>query len=162
MLVWSLQHMLMCVSSEFQHNLQFSSQRSAYSIKKFLVSLESPDTHSLLLDAVLLSHWSALNARRILLFPQPRIQRIQIRWSCRPVEWASAAYPLLIESLVWQCKEIGAAPSCMNHVCCWRRGHDPRLLVIHSPKNDSNSRVSLFGKTIGPKRFHLRCPSRHW
>jgi hypothetical protein len=32
--------------------------------------------------------------------PEPEIQSIKVRRSCGPVDWASASYPLLIESLV--------------------------------------------------------------
>jgi hypothetical protein len=32
--------------------------------------------------------------------PQPKIQRIKVRESCRPVDWVSASYPLFTESLV--------------------------------------------------------------
>jgi hypothetical protein len=89
-----------CGCHAFQHNFQvFIAQRCAL-YRKFLVSLESPDRHSLLVAVKLQSHWSALNTPKDLDVSTAKIQRIKVRWSCRPVELASTSYPPLTKSLV--------------------------------------------------------------
>jgi hypothetical protein len=89
----------LCGSHAFQHSFQlFVAQRCAL-CRKYLVSLDSPNRHSLLVLMPLI-HWSALNTPKSLDTPTAKIQRIKAKGSCRPVDWASASYPLLTEGLV--------------------------------------------------------------
>jgi hypothetical protein len=73
--------------------------------------------------------------------PQPKIQRIKGRGSCRPVDWASTSYPLFIKSLVQALSDIVKKMRwhlIMHepHVVVNEKAHVPRVLVNHSPKND--------------------------
>jgi hypothetical protein len=65
----------------------------------------------------------------------PKFKR-QIRWSCRPSEWAFASYPLFTENSVWvlsdMWREWGGAPSCMKHVRCrWWKYTSAKTFVIY-------------------------------
>jgi hypothetical protein len=58
MFVWSLQQILYAVPMRFNTTFSSSSHRGAHSRRKFLVSLEYTDIHSLLVAVTLRSHWS--------------------------------------------------------------------------------------------------------
>jgi hypothetical protein len=82
----------LCSSHAFKHNFQlFVTQRWAL-WWTFLVSLESPDRHSLPL-----SHWLHQSPQ---VSSCQKIQRVKVRGLCKPVDWASTSYPLFTESLV--------------------------------------------------------------
>jgi hypothetical protein len=88
------------VSQAFQHNFKLFVAQKCTLHRKFLVSLESSERHSLLVIVTPLSHRSALSTPKLLGVPTAKIQRIKVIGSCRPVDWASASYPLFTKSLV--------------------------------------------------------------
>jgi hypothetical protein len=96
MFMWSLQQVLYVVPTHFN---SFVAQRCAL-YQKFLVSLESPERHSLLVPAITLSRWAARNSPKSLDVSTAKTQRIKVRGSCRPVDWASSSHPLFTEILV--------------------------------------------------------------
>jgi hypothetical protein len=61
---------------------------------------------------------------KVFRFPQPKIQKIKVRRSCRPVDWASASYPLFTESLV-------RVPSDnAEKMRWWPTMHEPHVLSL--------------------------------
>jgi hypothetical protein len=105
--------------------------------------------------------------------PQPNIQRIKVRRSCRPVDWASAPYPPFTESLV---QVLSDSAEKMRWCPIM---HGPRVLSLmkrHMFQEYTTIRwytapVSLLGNTTGPKDRSPKMPtqimtrpylSRHW
>jgi hypothetical protein len=70
-----------------------------HTLSNLLVSLASPDTHSLL-AVIPLRHWSALNTPWILGVSTTKIQRIKVRRLWRPVDWTTVYHPLFSEGLI--------------------------------------------------------------
>jgi hypothetical protein len=130
----------LCGSHTFQHNF-CSSLHSGAHCQIFLGSIES-----LLVAVIPLSHWSALNTPEDLGVHTTK----KSKGSCRPVDWASASYPLFTLSV-----GSGGASSCMNlHVSLLMKVHMFQVYwqIIH--QNDgTQAPVSLLGKTSGPKEL---------
>jgi hypothetical protein len=90
----------LCGSRAFQHNFQpFVAQRWPL-CRKSPVSRESPERNSLPVAVIPQSHWLTLNTPKSFGVPTAKLQRNEVRRLCRPVDWASASYPLFAESLV--------------------------------------------------------------
>jgi hypothetical protein len=87
MLVLSLQQMFCVVPMHVNTTSSSSSLRSAYSFRNSWFNLECPDRHSILVAVTPLCHRSAVNIPKG--SPQPKIKRIKVRRSYRPVDWAS-------------------------------------------------------------------------
>jgi len=66
---------------------------------------------------------------------QPKIQRIKVGGSCRPLDWAFMFYPLSNKSLVQllsdSAEKMRCAPSCMLACVVDVEAHLPRVLVNH-------------------------------
>jgi len=66
---------------------------------------------------------------------QTKIQRIKVRGSYRPLDWAFVFYPLSNKSLVQllsdSAEKMRCAPSCMLAGVVDEEAHLPRVLVNH-------------------------------
>lgn len=106
--------------------------------------------YSLLVAAMPVCHWSALNTPKTLGVPQPRIQSVKVRWSWRPDECVSRSCPLITKSLVKVLSDSAETkrqcPLMLEEV------HVPRALVSYwSKRRRYTQSVSLLGKRTGPK-----------
>jgi hypothetical protein len=85
------------------------------------------------------------------LSPQPNIQRIKVRRSCRPVDWVSASHPLFTESLVQvlcdSAEKTRWCPTMHEPLVIDEETYVPRVLVNHIPKRywDMNVLIICLG-----------------
>jgi hypothetical protein len=137
-------------SHAFQHNFKlFAKQRWAL-CRKILLSIESPDAHSLLVAIIPLSHWSALNTPKTSCVPTARNPRDLGQWD-RAGQLTGSPHPTRCSPKVWlMCcqagrRKWGDATSGISHMCCrWRRGIYSKIMVKHSPKNDGRTHLLVF------------------
>jgi hypothetical protein len=98
--------------------------------------------------------------------PQRKIQRIKVRRSCRPVDWAPASYPLFTRSLVQLLsysteKIIWYLIMHESHACSWWTGTCSKSTGKSFTKiRWYTALVSLLGKTTGPKCWSPDVPTQ--
>jgi hypothetical protein len=99
MFVWSLQQMLYVVLMHLNTAFSSSSHRGPHSVEIpgfTRISLWEFSTPCCSTSEVIDWRW----LHQSLVSPQPKIQRIEVKGSCRPGDWASASCSLFTESLV--------------------------------------------------------------
>jgi hypothetical protein len=139
----------LCGSHSFQNNCQLFGTQTRAICRKFLVSLEFPDRHSLLIAAMPLSHWSPLNIARN---PEYWGQEIvQASWLSRSI--LSPTHRKSYSCAVWQCGENEVIPRHAWTTCYVfdEEAHVPWILVYHSRRYTVP--LSLLGKATGPERL---------
>lgn len=115
----------LCCSHAFKHNFQIFVAWRRVLCWKFLVLLESPNRHSLLVAVIPMRYWTALNTPESLyVTPQPKIQWIKSRGWCRPVDWAFVRYPLFTKSLVPVLSDSA------EKIRCWPIMHELHVLSL--------------------------------
>jgi hypothetical protein len=96
-----------CGSHALQHNSQLFIAQRCSPCRKFIILLETHDRHCSN------TYKPLIGAEYTYVSSKLTVQRIEVRRSCRPDDWASASYPLFMESLLQM-----LPPSCIDHVCC--------------------------------------------
>jgi hypothetical protein len=143
--MWYLEQMLCMVPTHFNITFYSSSHRDAH-CRKFLISLKSPDTYSLLTAVIPLSHWSTPKS-------------LGVTMAC----WLGL---LILFNVHWE-SDPGAEKTRWCPITHkphrWWRG-----TCLRSPgksftrKQWSAAPVSLLGKTTGPKNWSSKMPTpRH-
>jgi hypothetical protein len=168
----------LCGSHAFQHNFQLFAARRCALCRKFQVSLESPDRHSLPVAVIPPSH-TQIGAECTEILGVPTTKNPE-DWSqeITQASWMSL-YVLSTfrrksgSGAVWQCRENEVVPHHAWTTCVVDEEEQvPRALPNHSPKNDGYTALdSLLGKTSGPKSWSCKMHTqtlirpylcRHW
>jgi hypothetical protein len=93
--------------------------------------------------------------------PQPKIQRIKVRGSCRPGDWASASSPLLTETgSIWEWGGNEVVPHHAWTMCYSWRSACSKSTGKSLVKKKTMVHCTLLGKTTGPKGCWPKIPTQ--